>query len=117
MNADFFISVYKVIFHFRKVQNLKEKRKILESISQKLKNRGFTVTHLEYSSLKEGGLGFCLSSSSSAFLEKTHSEIGELFWGDFDIVSRFYKIYNLTETEWIESQFSQEHQWKYDEEG
>ncbi len=66
---------------------MKDKRKVVQSLVQKLRNRGFSVTDLSPSgSPKFAGIGFCYAGASASDVEAALRDAERLFWGDFEIL-------------------------------
>ena len=77
----------------RYAQTLKEKRNVVKSLSQRLQNRGFTVTECGYrEEPKKVCLGFSLVADNPGVIEEAFDKILPLFWGDHEIVDKKRQI-------------------------
>jgi uncharacterized protein len=85
--ADFVVGVGKVTLHIRHAQSLKDKRRVVQSLVQKLRNEGFSVTETTYADdPKRGSLGYAFAGSGAAFVRRKLEEADRFLIGDFTVL-------------------------------
>lgn len=83
----FFVGVGQVSLLMRYARTLKEKRKVVQSLIQRLRNQGFSVSENGYSDVPQrGSLGFTYSARSVADANAALDGAERLFEGDFEVV-------------------------------
>lgn len=77
------IGVAHVTLYLRHAQSLKEKRRALTSVIERLKKQGFSVTECAYhDNPKRGSVGMTFVGRDQGVVEKTLDEALALFQGD-----------------------------------
>jgi uncharacterized protein YlxP (DUF503 family) len=91
--------------YLRHSQSLKDKRRVLQSLIEKLRNSGFSVSEIAFQdNTKRASLGFAFVSSETGFVSEKLQKARRLFIGDYDVTVWEEKIENyeaplLEETE------------------
>jgi len=85
--TEFVVGVGCVTLHIRHAQSLKDKRRVLQSLVQKLRNEGFSVTESGHADdPKRGSIGYAFAASSPAFVRQRLEEVDRMLLGDFMVV-------------------------------
>ena len=85
---DLYVSINRARLHLRYAQSLKDKRQVIRSLKQKLRNNGFSVVECgDQDNPKCATLGFCYAGSSYAQAEKEQNAAKQLFMGEFEVLS------------------------------
>ena len=88
MATELVVGVGYASFLFRHAQSLKDKRQVLKSLSQKLRNLGFSVTECGHADeIKRGELGFVYAGHDVRHVDEQMSSAMNLFVGDYHVVS------------------------------
>ena len=83
-----FVAVGQVTLLMRYARTLKEKNKVMQSLKQKLRNQGFSVTESAYVEIPQrGSLGFTYSASTMADANAALDNAEKLFEGDFEVLA------------------------------
>ena len=86
--SQFFVGVGKIDLIFRHARTLKDKRNTMQSLVQKLKNRGFSVVDCgEPGHVKSGVIGFSVVGRSHERVTGDLDSVDVLLIGDFQLVS------------------------------
>lgn len=81
------IGVGKISLRLRHAQSLKDKRKVVQSLLTKLRNRGCSATEASgQDNPKLAHLGFSYAASSASDVLALFSEVEKLLWGEFEVV-------------------------------
>lgn len=81
------IGVGYASLRFRQSRSLKDKRHIMRSITQKLRNLGFSAAECDYAdNPKQGSIGFSFVGTRSSGVKKALDEASRLFVGDFEVL-------------------------------
>lgn len=92
-----FVAVGHLSFLTRHARSLKDKRHITQSLTQKLRNRGFSVTESGFQEEpKRGGLGYVTVGSSMAQVTKALDDAERLFVGDFEVLEMKREIFDYS---------------------
>jgi uncharacterized protein YlxP (DUF503 family) len=92
------IGVGQVSLRLRYAQSLKDKRKVMQSLVQKLRNLGFSVTETGYAdSPKQGSLGFAFAGHSAGQVDHALDEMQRLLVGDFEVLDVNKEIVDYSE--------------------
>ena len=79
--------------HLRHAHTLKDKRQVLQKMTQKLKNFGFSVTEVAHQdNPQRAALGLSFTGRDTGALEVAERELNKHLLGDFEVVG-FYKDY------------------------
>jgi len=93
MEEKLFVGVGRISLFFRQARNLKDKRSVVQSLKQKLRNDGWSVVEVGHQNdFKKAFLGFTYTASSSQALEQAFSKLSPLFLGNFEIVRKSKEI-------------------------
>lgn len=98
---------------FRHAQSLKDKRQVLKSVSQKLKNLGFSVTECGHADeIKRGELGFVFAGHGVRYVQEQLDHAMNLFVGDYHVVSSKKDVFRyddlVKDAEFVEFQEQEE---------
>lgn len=106
------VGISQVHLLFRYSRSLKDKRQILSSLTQKLRNEGFSVTEVGFAEdMKQGTLGFAFAGKDRAFVENKQLSTRDIFLGDFQISQFRHEIVDfsledgITSLSWEEEEF------------
>jgi len=81
------IGIGRVSLLTRHAQTLKDKRHIIKSLVQRLKNMGFSATETgEADNVKQGTIGFAFAGSNATIVDKALDDAFRLFVGDFEVL-------------------------------
>jgi uncharacterized protein YlxP (DUF503 family) len=82
-----YVGVGQVALLMRYARTLKEKRKVVQSLIQRLRNQGFSVSETGYADVPQrGSLGFTYSARTAADANAALDGAERLFEGDFEVV-------------------------------
>lgn len=82
----------------RHAQSLKDKRKVMQSLVQKMRNLGFSVTQSAHDdNPKQGSIGFAYAGRDHGQVEAALGEIDRLLIGDFDVLEVNKEIVDYSE--------------------
>jgi uncharacterized protein YlxP (DUF503 family) len=85
--TEFVVGVGRVTLHLRHAQSLKDKRRAVQSLIQKLRNEGFSVTESAYADdPKRGSVGYSFAGSSPSFVRRKLEEVDRLLIGEYTVV-------------------------------
>lgn len=91
------VGICQVSLHFRFSQGLKDKRKFLNRVEQKLRNLGCSVTECGFQdNPKRGLVGFAIASGSGGYIDKTLNEAMKCFEGEVEILSADRDVVDYT---------------------
>ena len=94
------VGVGQVSIHMRHARGLKEKRNVLKSLKQRLKNRGFSVSETGFhDDPKTGSLGFSYCGNDHAQVEAQLDEALGLFFGDYELTSKDKDVFDYSYSE------------------
>lgn len=94
------VGVCHVSLLLRYARSLKDKRRVVASLTQKLRNQGFSVTECAYAdNPKQASLGFAYVASSASAVRQALDDAERLFIGDFEVLSRNDDIFDYSEEE------------------
>lgn len=92
-----FIGVGQVSLFLRQSRSLKDKRSVVKSLIQKLKNEGFSVTECAHSEqTKRASLGFTFAGNSHDFVKTKMDETSRILIGDFEILRNQHDIFDYS---------------------
>lgn len=95
---DLKIGVGQVSLRMRHAQSLKDKRKVVQSLVQKLRNLGFSVTQSGHDdNPKQGSIGFAYAGSTHAQVNQALDEMERLLIGDFDVLEVNREVVDYSE--------------------
>jgi uncharacterized protein YlxP (DUF503 family) len=81
----------------RHARTLKDKRNILKSLEQRLKNLGFSVTELAHlDTPKQASLGFVYVGRQQGHVERVLDDGLQLFVGDFEVADVDRDVFDYT---------------------
>ena len=107
-----FVGVCQITLLFRHARSLKDKRNTMKSLTQKLKNRGFSVTQCAFAELpKQGALGFTFAGNSKGMVDQALDDGLRLFVGDFEISSKRKDVFDYSEDEYTDFEAKLEDDW------
>ncbi len=108
------VGVGYVRLHLRFAQTLKDRRKVVQSLTQKLRNEGFSVVDLagEDPSPKFAGIGFSYVGRSGGHVEDVLQSAERIFIGDFEIVDARREVFDFSREEEVPTPSEEEE--KYD---
>lgn len=85
--TEFVVGVGRITLHLRHAQSLKDKRRVLQSLVQKMRNEGFSVTESGHADEpKRGSIGYSFAGSSSGFVRKKLDDVDRFLVGEFMVV-------------------------------
>ena len=94
---DLYIGVAQVSLLIRHAQSLKDKRKIVQSLLQKLKNQGFSAAEIAFAEEpKRATLGFSFVANSPSYLDKNLDDALRLFVGDFEVLDSQRRVFDFS---------------------
>ena len=89
------VAICHVALRIRHARSLKDKRQILKSLTDRLRNLGFSANECgDTDNLKECHIGFSYVGGSSQGVNKIVDEAMRLFQGDFEVLKRDREIFN-----------------------
>lgn len=107
--SDFFVGAGKIDLIFRHARSLKDKRNTMQSLVQKLKNRGFSVVECgDPEHIKSGVIGFSISARSATWAQAELDKIDSLLVGEFQVVSFEKDVFDYSDTEDEDQRFLEE---------
>lgn len=84
-----FVGIGRVSARFRHAQSLKDKRQILKSVKQKLKNIGFSVSECGHrESPKLGMVGYAITGHESGEVNKFLDSADELLFAELEVLQK-----------------------------
>lgn len=93
MEDKLFVGIGRVSLFFRQARNLKDKRAVLQSLKQRLRNKGWSVVEVGHQDdFKRAFLGFSYASSSAAGLDQAFNEAAEFLIGRFEVVRKSKEV-------------------------
>ena len=99
-HTELIIGVGQVSLYLRHARTLKDKRQVVKSFAQKLRNQGFSVTEFgSHENAKLANLGFTYAGHSHSEVEQIMDDALRAFIGDFEIISRDVEVSNYAERE------------------
>lgn len=106
------VGVGHVSLHFRQARSLKDKRQVLKSIAQKLRNEGFSVVEDgDPDEMKRGSLGFAFVGTHTGGVNKRLDEAQKYFLGPFEIIETKRETFDYSGED--EGTLSEEEDLKY----
>ncbi len=91
------VGVGKVTIYLRHAQSLKDKRNVLKSLKERLKNLGFSVSECAYQdNPKRGALGFACVSGETSQVGHALYEAFRLFLGDYEVLDTQREIFDYS---------------------
>ncbi len=91
--TEFVVGVGRLTLHLRHAQSLKDKKRVLQSLVQKLRNEGFSVTEAGYGEeVKRGSIGYVYAGGSASYVKQKLEETNRLFIGDYLVVENQHDI-------------------------
>ncbi len=95
--ANLFVGVCQVSLVFRHARSLKDKRRELNRIEQKLRNEGYSVTECDFAdNPKRSVVGFSTVGTEHGGVDRALEEAMRVFIGDFDLVHTDKDIFDYT---------------------
>lgn len=80
---DLHVGVGRIHLRLRHAQSLKDKRKVMQGLIQRMRNLGCSVTEADYQDTpKMGSIGFAFAGSSVGQVEDRFDAVGKLLLGD-----------------------------------
>lgn len=93
----FKVGVAHVSLLFRHARSLKDKRQVIKSLTQRLKNLGFSVSETAFADEpKRGSLGFSFVSSEASTVTRALDEAFRLFVGDFEVLDTQRSVFDYS---------------------
>lgn len=93
-----FVGVGQVSVNLRQSQSLKDKRRYLSSVEQRLKNLGFSVTQCGNSdNPKRGTVGFVMAGAQHGAVERLLEEGVRLFYGEAEVMDSQTDVFDYSE--------------------
>jgi|GEM_PF-1558833 len=81
------IGVGQVVLNLRFAETLKDRRKVVQSLIQKLKNEGYSATDVGPDNQpKSAILGFSMAGPSRPWVDSQMEKAKQIFQGDFEIL-------------------------------
>ncbi len=97
------VGVGQITLLLRQAQSLREKRNVVQSLTQKLKNRGFSITECGYrDEPKRIVLGFAYAADTPHAVEVAFDNVLPYFLGDFEIVEKKREIVDFFDGETLD---------------
>jgi len=107
-----YVGISEVHLIFRQSRSLKDKRQILSSLIQKLRNEGFSACETEMADdPKQGVVGFSYSGKDLKYVEEKQLSTRDIFLGDFQVGRFRHELVNFglgddpMELSWEEEEF------------
>lgn len=107
-----FVGISEVHLIFRQSRSLKDKRQILSSLIQKLRNEGFSASETDLmDDPKQGVIGFSYTGRDVGFVESKQLSTRDIFLGDFQVGRFRHELVNFglgddpIELSWEEEEF------------
>ncbi|NBX76292.1 MAG: DUF503 domain-containing protein [Proteobacteria bacterium] len=89
MDDKFFVGIARISLFFRQSRSLKDKRSVLQSLKQKLRNEGWSVVEVGHQDdFKRAFLGFSYVASSAHALDLAFDKVSGHLIGNFEVVSK-----------------------------
>jgi len=96
MSEKLFVGIGRVSLFFRQARNLKDKRSVLQSLKQKLRNEGFSVVEVGHQEeVKKGFLGFSFAANNLSQLDAAFDKAADFLLGNFEVVNKSKKVVEL----------------------
>jgi len=93
MDDKLFVGIARVSLFFRQARSLKDKRGVLQSLKQKLRNEGWSVVEVGHQNdFKRAFIGFSYVASSSHSLDLAFDKASSFLLGNFEVVSKTREI-------------------------
>jgi len=107
-----YVGVGQVSLLLRHAQSLKDKRRVVQGILQKLRNQGFSAAEVSFKDEpKRSVLGFSYVGSQPAELERIIDDALRLFIGDFEVLDSQRCVFDFSGEE--ESSMTEDEDLKY----
>ncbi len=91
------VGVGQVTLLFRHARSLKDKRHVMRSLMQKLRNHGFSVTECsEHDEVRQGILGFSYVGAHGGAVQQALDEAMRLFIGDFEVLGTNQDLFDYS---------------------
>ena len=89
------VAVCHVALRIRHARSLKDKRTVVKSLVDRLRDRGFSANECgDTDNLKECHIGFSFAGGSTSGVNKIVDEAMRLFQGDFEVLQKNREIFN-----------------------
>jgi uncharacterized protein YlxP (DUF503 family) len=93
MDEKLFVGIARVSLFFRQSRGLKDKRSVLQSLKQRLRNEGWSLVEVGHKDdCKRAFLGFSYVASSAHALELAFDKVSGLLMGNFEVVGKTREI-------------------------
>jgi uncharacterized protein YlxP (DUF503 family) len=106
------VAISQVHLIIRHARSLKDKRQVVSSIIQRLRNDGFSATECgSAEDPKQSYIGFSFAGKDRAFVEQKQQESRQYFLGDFQVGQSRHEIVEMSleegvmELSWEEEEF------------
>jgi len=91
------VGVAQVSLLMRHAQSLKEKRRVVHSLVQKLKNQGFAASPIGYEEEpKRAIIGFSCVGERASHLEQRIDDALRLFVGDYEVLDSQRRVFDFS---------------------
>lgn len=98
--SDLYIGVGEIDLIFRHARTFKDKRHVMQSIINKLRKMGFSVTECGFQEdMKNGSIGLSYAGHSHRMVKLELDEVDKLLFGDFKVAKYDKDIFNYSETD------------------
>jgi uncharacterized protein YlxP (DUF503 family) len=92
-----FVGVAHISLNLRHSRSLKDKRQVFKSLTQKLRNQGFSVTEApQGDNIKQGSLGLAYVGTKASVVETALREGLRMFIGDFEVIDSRSEIFDYS---------------------
>jgi uncharacterized protein YlxP (DUF503 family) len=82
----------------RHAESLKDKRKVVQSLVQKLRNLGFSVTEAAHAdNPKQGSIGIAFAGNSAVQVDRALEEMDKLLIGDFEVLDVNRQVFDYSD--------------------
>jgi len=93
MEKKLFVGVGRLSLFFRQARSLKDKRNVIQSLKQKLRNEGWSVVEISHEDdPKRAFLGCTYAAASYGGLESAFEKASFHFLGNFEVVQKSKEI-------------------------
>lgn len=93
----FQVGVAHVSLLLRHAQSLKDKRNVVKSLTQRLKNMGFSVAETAFAEEpKRASIGFSFVSGSGALVNEALDEAMRVFVGNFEVLDTQRSVFDYS---------------------
>lgn len=92
------VALGEVKIFLRHSQSLKDKRRVLQGLIQKLRNAGFSVTEADFQdNPKRASIAFVFAAKDTSAAQMALREVDKALMGDFEILDRRREILDYPE--------------------